>query len=292
MSSNDKCRFAGRDGGPSPRNRACRSWRRDVTSCSSPIISRNMPKCASAIAAIFRQPRHQFCRHHFRARASSSCCSRKFRRLGGLAFRRSLFLYGFSLIPYGFFNIISLNLYEFGNNYIIEGKFDRVLLPPGIVAVSGSVRDFPHRVRAGNRHRHCSACSGASRQLHIPWTPAKVAHASFLRHLRRHHLCFGFLDAHHASRSGSKIASACIPPVWNMIAFGRYPLSIYSGVGAIFPVLDHSLRPRLVLSQRAPAGPHRVARIRAARSGSRRRIPHLAISLWNIGTRHYSSTGS
>src|SRR5579859_6810822 len=41
-----------------------------------------------------------------------------------------IFLYGFSLIPYGMFNIISLNLYDFGNNYIIEGKFDRVMLRP------------------------------------------------------------------------------------------------------------------------------------------------------------------
>ena len=41
-----------------------------------------------------------------------------------------MFLYGFALIPYGIFNVVSVNLYDFGNNYIIEGKFDRVLLRP------------------------------------------------------------------------------------------------------------------------------------------------------------------
>src|SRR5208282_3623578 len=51
-------------------------------------------------------------------------------QLAGWRFEEVLFLYGFSLIPYGIFNIISLNLYDFGNNYIIEGKFDRVLLRP------------------------------------------------------------------------------------------------------------------------------------------------------------------
>ena len=45
-------------------------------------------------------------------------------------FEEVLFLYGFSLIPYGLFNVVSLNLYDFGNTYIIEGKFDRVLLRP------------------------------------------------------------------------------------------------------------------------------------------------------------------
>src|SRR6476646_107474 len=41
-----------------------------------------------------------------------------------------IFLWGFSMIPYGLFNVLSLNLYEFGNTYIMEGKFDRVLLRP------------------------------------------------------------------------------------------------------------------------------------------------------------------
>src|SRR6202167_1415160 len=55
---------------------------------------------------------------------------RKVPQLAGWRFDEVLFLYGFSLIPYGIFNIISLTLYDFGNNYIIEGKFDRVLLRP------------------------------------------------------------------------------------------------------------------------------------------------------------------
>ena len=41
-----------------------------------------------------------------------------------------MFLYGFSLIPLGFFNVVSWNLYDFSELYIIEGKFDRVLLRP------------------------------------------------------------------------------------------------------------------------------------------------------------------
>src|SRR5579859_1213617 len=51
-------------------------------------------------------------------------------KLAGWTLPEELFLYGFSLLPYGMFNIVSLNLYDFGNNYIIEGKFDRVMLRP------------------------------------------------------------------------------------------------------------------------------------------------------------------
>ncbi len=51
-------------------------------------------------------------------------------RLADWRWEEVMFLYGFSLIPFGLFNVLSMNLYEFGNTYIIEGKFDRVLLRP------------------------------------------------------------------------------------------------------------------------------------------------------------------
>ncbi len=50
--------------------------------------------------------------------------------LQGWSFNEVMFLYGFSLIPLGFFNVISWNLYDFSEIYIVEGKFDRVLLRP------------------------------------------------------------------------------------------------------------------------------------------------------------------
>ena len=62
------------------------------------------------------------------------------------------------------------------------------------------------------------------------------------------------------------------PPVWNMMAFGRYPLTIYSPVVQFFLVLDCSVRPGVVLSQRSDAGPHCFARVRATGSRSRRRV--------------------
>ena len=54
----------------------------------------------------------------------------KIPRLQDWSFNEVVFLYGFSLVPLGIFNVISWNLYEFGEIYVIEGKFDRVMLRP------------------------------------------------------------------------------------------------------------------------------------------------------------------
>jgi ABC-2 type transport system permease protein len=82
------------------------------------------------------------------------------------------------------------------------------------------------------------------------------------------------------------------PPVWNLIAFGRYPLSIYSGVVQFFlcwiiPFGLASYYPsvrllgRAVTPEYAPLVPA-VATVFLV----------LAVVLWNFGTRHYASTGS
>src|SRR5512146_2298335 len=52
----------------------------------------------------------------------------KIPKLQDWGFYEILFLYGFSLIPLGFFNVVSWNLYQFGDIYIIQGKFDRIML--------------------------------------------------------------------------------------------------------------------------------------------------------------------
>ncbi len=41
-----------------------------------------------------------------------------------------LFIYGYSMLSFSFFSMIAPNLYMFGDRYIIEGQFDRILLRP------------------------------------------------------------------------------------------------------------------------------------------------------------------
>ena len=201
-----------------------------------------------------------------------------------------LFLYGFSLIPYGIFNIVSMNLYDFGNNFIIEGKFDRVLLRP--ISSLFQVLFETFRIESLQEVATGIFCLWwASRRLGLAWTPAKFAMLFFFGvcaaviyvsiFLLLSTVSFWFED-----RIGVH------PPVWNVIAFGRYPLSIYSGAVQFFlcwiiPFGLASFYPsvrmlgRTVHPEYAPLVPV-VALV----------FLTLAISVWNIGTRHYSSTGS
>jgi len=211
-------------------------------------------------------------------------------QLAGWRFEEILFLYGFSLIPYGIFNIISLNLYDFGNAYIIEGKFDRVLLRP--VSSLFQVLFETFRIESVQEIATGIFCVVyASTRLHVVWTPSKVGLFVFFG------CCAGLVYI-----SVFLILTTVTfwwedrigvhPPVWNVIAFGRYPLSIYSGVVQFFlcwivPFGLASYYPsvrllgRTVTPEYAPLVPVVAVAFFA-----------LALLLWNAGTRHYSSTGS
>src|SRR5215469_9652810 len=95
-------------------------------------------------------------------------------QLKGWRFEEVVFLYGFSLIPYGLFNIVSLNLYDFGNNYIIEGKFDRVLLRP--ISSLFQILFETFRIESFQEVATGTFCMAwASYHLHTVWTVWKIA---------------------------------------------------------------------------------------------------------------------
>jgi ABC-2 type transport system permease protein len=211
-------------------------------------------------------------------------------QLAGWRFEEVLFLYGFSLVPYGLFNVISANLYEFGNTYIIEGKFDRILLRP--ISSLFQILFETFRIESFQDIATGIFCMAwASRRLHTPWPLSKIVMFLFFAacaaaiyasvFLMLTTVSFWFED-----RIGVH------PPVWNVIAFGRYPLSIYSpvvqfflcwiipfGLASFYPsvrMLGRTVHPEY--ARLVPV----VAVIFLA----------IAISLWNLGTQRYSSTGS
>lgn len=211
-------------------------------------------------------------------------------QLAGWSRDEVIFLWGFTQIPYGLFNVISLNLYDFGNNYIIEGKFDRVLLRP--VSSLFQVLFETFRIESLQEVATGVFCMWwATRRLGVVWTSGKFGLLVFFGacaaiiyvsiFLLLSTVSFWFED-----RIGVH------PPVWNVIAFGRYPLSIYSGVVQFFlcwiiPFGLASFYPsvqllgRTVNPEYAPLVPV-VAVV----------FLTIAISVWNFGTRHYASTGS
>ena len=211
-------------------------------------------------------------------------------QLKGWRFEEVLFLWGFTQIPYGLFNVVSLNLYDFGNNYIIEGKFDRILLRP--VSSLFQVLFETFRIESFQEVATGIFCMWwATQRLHLAWTPLKFAILIFFGicaaiiyvsiFLILSTFSFWFED-----RIGVH------PPVWNVIAFGRYPLSIYSGAVQFFlcwiiPFGLASFYPSVRMLGRS-VSPEYLRFV----PGVTAVFLTLAIFLWNFGTRHYSSTGS
>ena len=211
-------------------------------------------------------------------------------RLADWSFDEILFLCGFSLIPYGIFNVLSPNLYDFGAEFIMEGKFDRVLVRP----VASLFQVIFENFRIESIQEIVSGLAIvilAGRYLHYAWTATDVLLLVIFA------LCGGAIYL-----SIFLILSTCSfwfedrigisAPVWNLIAFGRYPLSIYAGyiqffLSWIVPFGFATFYPTVRLLHRtrfhyyAPLVPLVTAACITA-----------ALWFWQRGVRHYSSTGS
>lgn len=214
----------------------------------------------------------------------------KIPRLAGWSFQEALFLYGFGLIPFGLFNVLSLNIYEFGNTYIIEGKFDRVLLRP----ISSLFQVLFEAFRIESLHEvviGTIAVWWASRRLGIHWTvPGLMLFVLFA-------VCGGVIYVSvftllscvsfwYEDRIGVH------PPVYNLIAFGRYPLNIYSQLiqfllSWIIPFAFASFYPSARLVGRPEMGHLALLAPLVAAA-----FLSLLLFIWNRGLRQYSSTGS
>lgn len=215
---------------------------------------------------------------------------RRIPQLAGWRFEEIIFLYGYSLIPFGLFNVLSLNLYEFANTYIMEGKFDRVLLRPVgslfQVLFEAFRLESLHEVAVG-----LAVVLWAGRRLGVHWNAGDVVL------LTGFGLCGGTIYV------SVFLLLSCVsfwfedrigvhPPVWNMIAFGRYPLTIYSDavrflLSWIIPFGFATFYPSIRLLSRAEFRSYApLVPVVAAASLA------LAVLVWNQGVRHYSSTGS
>ncbi|HEY3125302.1 MAG TPA: ABC-2 family transporter protein [Thermoanaerobaculia bacterium] len=208
----------------------------------------------------------------------------------GWTFEEMVFLYGFSLIPLGIFNVFSWNLYLFADRYLIEGRFDRVLLRPVSSIFQVLFESF----------RLESMQETATGLFAIVWVSRRLG------------LVFGPLDAtlfvlwalcgalvYLAIFIGLTATSFWIedrigisPPVFNLMQFGRYPLTIYDAwvrfaLSFVIPFAFASFYPTARFLHRPEflrefwAVPL-VAAVAAT----------LALSLWKNGVARYHSTGS
>ena len=150
----------------------------------------------------------------------------KVKALQGWSFEQVLFIYGFSLLPLGLFNLISVNFYGFADTYIIGGKFDRVLLRPVNTLVQVMFESFnvsglneiilgsAIMIYAGMKLSLDFGVGDLLVLLMLAPAAALVYTGIFLAITA---VSFWFED---------KMGLA--PPVYNIIRFSRYPMTIYS----------------------------------------------------------------
>lgn len=216
-----------------------------------------------------------------------------FRRVPAIAgwnFTQILLLYGFSLLPLSLFNMISLNLYYFSETYLIMGKFDQVLLRP----VNSLFQILFEKFRleaAGDTLLGLVIIVSCARQLGLPlgareWALLALATVCGCALYTSVFLMLSCVSFWMEDRVG------VIPPVYNMLAFGRYPLDIYGEfirfvLSWVVPFGFASFYPTAALlgKQVYQVYAWLLPVVTAAFAGA-------ALLVWKRGVRNYSSTGT
>jgi viologen exporter family transport system permease protein len=208
----------------------------------------------------------------------------------GWTFEEMVFLYGFSLIPLGIFNVLSWNLYQFPDRYLIEGRFDRVLVRP----VSSVFQVLFEAFRLESLQETVTGLAAvvwASRRLHLEFSALDLA-LFFLWAAFASAIYLAIFVGLSATSFWIEDRIGIVPPIFNLMQFGRYPLSIYDAwirfvlsfvipfaFATFFPTLRFLKRPEFVREFWA------VPLVAAA-------TVSIALVSWNVGVKRYHSTGS
>jgi ABC-2 type transport system permease protein len=211
-------------------------------------------------------------------------------RIAGWSFTQILFLYGYSLLPLSLFNTVSVNLYYFSDSYIVMGKFDQVLLRP----VHPLFQVFSEKFRL-------EALGDTVLGLVVLLS---CAHTLGLRFG-----VTGWLFILAATICGCALYSSVflmltcvsfwmedrvgvVPPIYNMLAFGRYPLDIYGQLvrfllSWVVPFGFASFYPaaHLLGKDAYRTYTYLLPLVTVA-------FVAMALAVWSRGVRNYTSTGS
>lgn len=208
----------------------------------------------------------------------------------GWTFEEMVFLYGFSLIPLGLFNVLSWNLYQFADRYLIEGRFDRVLLRPvspvfQVLFESFRLESLQETATglfavAWSAHRLGLSLGPLEVLLFIVWAVCGAA------------IYLAIFIGLTATSFWIEDRIGISPPVFNLMQFGRYPLTIYDAwvrfaLSFVIPFAFASFYPTVrFLHRREFLAEFWSVPVVAAIAMS------LALALWRSGVARYHSTGS
>lgn len=210
--------------------------------------------------------------------------------LRGWTYEQVLFIYGFSLLPLGLFNIISINLYRFGERYVIEGHFDRVLLRPINPLAQIMFEEFNiagvNEILVG-----IGVMAHAGARLGLAWSPLDLALLLLLASSSALVFTGIFLGLTSVS-FWFEDRMGLAPPVYNIIRFSRYPMTIFSPLVRLF--LTFVLPFAWVAFYPATwfVGSPEARRLALLTPLVGAAVFGLAYVIWSRGVRRYASTGS
>jgi ABC-2 type transport system permease protein len=208
----------------------------------------------------------------------------------GWTFEEMVFLYGFSLIPLGIFNVLSWNLYLFSDRYLIEGRFDRVLVRP-VDSVFQVLFEAFRLEALQETITGIAAVAWASRRLHLVFAPLDFL-LFFLWAFLGAAIYLAIFVGLTATSFWIEDRIGIVPPVFNLIQFGRYPLTIYDGwirftLSFVIPFAFASFYPVVHFLRRGEfAREFWAVPLVAVASVA------IALAVWNSGVKRYHSTGS
>jgi len=214
----------------------------------------------------------------------------KVQALQGWSFEQVLFIYGFSLLPLGIFNLTSVNLYQFSDRYIIKGKFDRVLLRPvstlaqvlcesfNVSGLNEIVLGIVVMIYAGLKLQ-LTLGVGEVLALMVLAPAASLVYSGVFLAITS--VSFFIED---------KMGLA--PPVYNLIRFARYPITIYSWPVRVF--LTFLLPFAWVAFYPATwfVGAAEFSRLAWLTVPVGCIVFGGAVLIWQVGVKNYTSTGS
>ncbi len=149
----------------------------------------------------------------------------RIRDLAGWSLDQLILIHGFSMIPLGIFNLVSMNLWTFSERHLVEGRFDRVLLRPihpvfQVLFESFNIAALNEIIVGAVLLGVAGARLGLSFQawdvVALPVLALSAAAIYLGVFLALTGVSFWFAD-----RLG------IAPPVYNLIRFARYPVTIY-----------------------------------------------------------------
>lgn len=201
-----------------------------------------------------------------------------------------LFVLGFSMVPIGLFHTFCGNLYQLSNTYIIQGNLDRVLLRP-----------YPAFLQICFDRIQIEDLSGvvlglavmATAVANLPGFDMGPLHLAFLLILILS--AFGVVVAVFMAFAATGFwfedRVGMVPPVYNLMEFGRWPTGIYHPalkllITCVIPFAFVAFYPAGYLVRGGEPWPALLTPVVAV-------VSLLAAGwLWRMGLRRYHSSGS